>query len=281
MQLEQTVTVIVIKMQLEQTVTVIVLISFGCLAEVAGKPFIESGEDCPRGIFLLDQTSLPSSSMSSTSSSSSASSTRLCVQVCPLGFYPSIAFKNKPSLSDINLGSNEKHVTLQCLPCKPECTACLGPNTSACFVCDAQWIKKYKSSFKHESKSERLVILNATTNDCQLWHTISSNQRKREFQHKHKGRSLGTVALLVVLSAMFSAVLVFSLYRLHWEKRRQGNQCARSDTSPLRWLKRCWDRQNYSVITTNQGTSDRATWTNSEEESVIFSADEVSTRNVE
>jgi len=258
----------------EQTIVVAVMVILSTsMTEEAS-----AGKACPRGLFLLDRapTTSPPFLMSS---SSSVSSTRLCVQVCPLGYYSTIVFKSKPSFSDLNAGSANRHASLQCLPCKPKCTACLGPRPSSCFVCDPQWVQDHKSAFEHESQRESKSNLNSTFHNCQVWETISSRQQRREFNEKNGKKSLGTVALLVVLSAMFSAVIVFSIYRLHWEKRHQGNRGTLSEPSFIHWFSRCWERKNYSAIST-QGNSERAMWTNTEEESIIFSSDNLESCNV-
>jgi len=266
-------------MQPEKTVsmTVMIILCSSVTSAAVSDSQPSSNEACPRGLFLLERGSSDPLPLPMSSPSMSSSSNRVCVKVCPLGFYHSIKFKNKPTFSDINSGSGTQHASLRCIPCKSECTVCLGPRPSSCFVCDQEWVQKHKSSFAHETPVERQNDLNATTHDCQVVVDINSRQHKRQFSQV-KGRSIGTVALLVALSAMFSAVLVFSVYRLHWERRRRGNGVASTNASPFQWLTRCWERKKYSAIRAQPTNSDRATWSNAEEESVIFSSEDLDIR---
>lgn len=230
-----------------------------------------SQEECPRGLFLLERGS--SSLFSPIMSSLSSLSTRDCVQVCPLGFYHSITLKNKPTFADLNSGSGNRHASLKCLPCKQECTACLGPRPDSCFVCSDQWIQKHKSSFGHETLAQRKADLNSTSHDCHIVGKISLREQKREFSGIRKKRSVGTVALLVALSAMFSAVLVFSVYRLHWERRHRGNEGTNARCSVKQWFWRCWERKNYSAISADQLSAERTTWSAADQETVTFSTE--------
>jgi len=216
-------------------------------------------EVCPRGLFLLDRPAKGPSTPYLTPASS-----RTCVTVCPLGFYSSIKFKNKPSFADLHSGHPGRQAALLCLPCPSQCTACLGPKS--CFVCDAQWIRKHSAAFQHESKADQEKLLISSRNDCHTWEKIVARDRKLIYSEK-SNKSLGTVALMVALAAMFSAILVFSLYRLHWE-RRQGSRGSNGPSicrSSWDWITGCWERKKYSAITSDE----RAMWSKTEETTIF------------
>jgi len=215
-------------------------------------------EVCPRGLFLLDRPPKSPSTPYLTPASS-----RTCVKVCPLGFYSSIKFKNKPSFADLHSGHPRRQAALLCLPCPSQCTACLGPKS--CFVCDATWIQKHSAAFQHETKADQEKILISSRDDCHTWEKIVNRDHK--LVSSEKSKSLGTVALMVALAAMFSAVLVFSLYRLHWE-RRQGSRGSNGPTicrSSWDWITGCWERKKYSAITSDE----RAMWSKTEETTIF------------
>jgi len=228
-------------------------------------------EACPKGLFLLDRAPTSSSPYSTSGSS------RTCVEVCPLGFYPSIKLMNKPTFSDLRAGNATRGALLRCLPCPSSCTTCLGLKPQSCFVCDDQWIQKHKSGFEHENKATLRATMQTVSSDCAHLEKIINRKQKRVFPVK--SRSIGTAVLLVILSGMFSAILVFSLYRLHWERRRATGSSSSGCASMLDWISRFCERKKYSAITT-EDRSERATWSCAdEEEATIFATNTVKFRD--
>jgi len=205
-------------------------------------------EACPRGLFLLDRAPFTPSPYSTLASS------RTCVEVCPLGFYPSITLTNETTFSDLNAGSAEHHALLRCTACPSSCTTCLGPQLGSCYLCDEQWIREHAADYKHRTKEVAKATTNSTTADCRRLERIISRKQKRVLP---ESRSYGTAVLLVILAAMFSAVLVFSLYRLHWERRRDNAASLSSGcTSIFDWIPRFCERKKYSAIK-NEDVSQR------------------------
>lgn len=220
---------------------------------------------CPRGLFLLER-----SPTSATPYSTMQASSRTCVIACPLGFFPSIHFTNQPSFSDLNSGSAKQQAVLRCESCPSQCTTCLGPKLDHCFVCNQTWVQEHKAAFIHGDKAMEKSA-GASDSECRAWQKITSRHLKTA--KPERSRSVGTAALLVVIMAIFSAVLVFSIYRLHWERSRgTANSGSTGFALVYNWMPSCLRRKKYSAIRTDD-RFDRASWTAGDEEQEIFSAD--------
>lgn len=220
---------------------------------------------CPRGLFLLER-----SPTSATPYSTMQASSRTCVTACPLGFFPSIHFTNKPSFTDLNSGSAKQQAVLRCESCPSQCTTCLGPKPDHCFVCNQTWVQEHQAAFIHGDKEMEKSAGNSDS-ECRAWQKISTRHLKSA-KPRSRSQSVGTAALLVVIIAIFSAVLVFSVYRLHWERSRGTATSSSTGCAVIyNWMPSCLRRKKYSAIRTDE-RFDRASWTAGDEEQEIFSA---------
>jgi len=221
----------------------------------------ETIKECPRGLFLLEVDSIPPEPYTT------MASMRSCVITCPFGYYHSIQFKNSPSFMDLNSGSPERHATLKCSKCPSKCTVCFGIRQDQCWRCSSHWVQEHHADFAHYGGHQlnTSVVMSSNGSDCQIYDQLQSIPINRNRHH-----SLGVVTLLVIISAMFSAIVVFTSYRYfsEWQKG-SSTSIMKKFLMPVNVVRNCLERKKYSAIHTEDT---RSGWTSrsNQEESLQF-----------
>lgn len=229
--------------------------------------------ECPRGLFLLKRPTSPASPPSPYDTPASGNS---CVLNCPAGFFPIINFTNSPSFSDLNSGTKERQAILKCAACPSECTVCFGPKTeSQCYVCPHGW-QGNGTAVRPTSDAKRPPSAK-NLQGCKRWKKLQKLGSQRS--HNRNGHALGTAIICVLIAAVFSAVLIFSAYRLRWE-RKHSHESANSTSCvfiPWDWVKAFARRKKYTTLSTIDG-AERALWRKEGDESSVLTSHEVKIR---